>query len=136
MAANSIGFGQTDAGKPLEKGRKALEKLFTPEFRNRLDETIFFHPLNREVMLKVVDKFMARLDIFLKPRKVRLFLSEEARKWLAENGFDAKFGARPLDRLIQETIKDPLADELLFGSLKQGGEARVEMEKGKLKIKC
>ena len=136
MAANSIGFGQTDDGKPQEKGRKALEKLFTPEFRNRLDETIFFHPLNREIMLKVVDKFMARLDIFLKPSKVKLFLSEEARKWLAENGFDAKFGARPLDRLIQETIKDPLADELLFGSLKQGGEARVEMVGGKLKIRC
>ncbi|MCK5540286.1 MAG: hypothetical protein KAI69_05110, partial [Deltaproteobacteria bacterium] len=57
-------------------------------------------------------------------------------KWLAENGFDAKFGARPLDRLIQETIKDPLADELLFGSLKQGGDARVELDEGKLKIKC
>ena len=85
-------------------------------------------------MLKVVDKFMARLDVFLKPRKVRLFLSEEAREWLAENGFDPKFGARPLDRLIQERIKDPLADELLFGSLKQGGEARVEMEEGKLCI--
>ncbi len=134
MAANSIGFGEPDDGKPQKKGRKALEKLFTPEFRNRLDEIIFFHPLNREIMLKVVDKFMARLDVFLKPRKVRLFLSEKAREWLAENGFDPKFGARPLDRLIQEKIKDPLADELLFGSLKQGGEARVEMEKGKLCI--
>ncbi len=136
MAANSIGFGEPDDGKPQEKGRKALEKLFTPEFRNRLDEIIFFHPLNREIMLKVVDKFMARLDLFLKPRKVKLFLSKDARKWLAENGFDAKFGARPLDRLIQKTIKDPLADELLFGSLKQGGDARVELEEGKLKIKC
>ncbi len=136
MAANSIGFGDADDSKPQEKGKKALEKLFTPEFRNRLDETIFFHPLNQEIMLKVVDKFMARLDTFLKPRKVKLLLSKEARKWLAENGFDAKFGARPLDRLIQETIKDPLADELLFGSLKQGGVASVEMKKGKLKIKC
>ena len=131
MAANSIGFGEPDDGRPQEKGRKALEKLFTPEFRNRLDEIIFFHPLNREIMLKVVDKFMARLATFLKPRKVRLFLSAETREWLAEKGFDPKFGARPLDRLIQESIKDPLADELLFGSLKQGGEARVEMEEGK-----
>ena len=135
MAANSIGFGDADDGRPQEKGRKALEKLFSPEFRNRLDEIIFFHPLNREIMLKVVDKFMARLDTFLKPRKVRLFLSKEARAWLAEKGFDPKFGARPLDRLIQESIKDQLADELLFGSLKQGGEARVEMDEGKLKIK-
>ena len=135
MAANSIGFGDADDGRPQEKGRKALEKLFSPEFRNRLDEIIFFHPLNRVIMLKVVDKFMARLDTFLKPRKVRLFLSKEARAWLAEKGFDPKFGARPLDRLIQESIKDQLADELLFGSLKQGGEARVEMDEGKLKIK-
>ncbi len=131
MAANSIGFGESNDDKPQEKGRKALEKLFTPEFRNRLDEIIFFHPLNREIMLKVVDKFMTRLDTFLKPRKVKLVLSGKTREWLAENGFDAKFGARPLDRLIQESIKDPLANELLFGALKQGGKARVEMKEGK-----
>ena len=82
-------------------------------------------------MLKVVDKFMTRLDTFLKPRKVKLVLSGKTREWLAENGFDAKFGARPLDRLIQESIKDPLANELLFGALKQGGKARVEMKEGK-----
>ncbi|MBN2808416.1 MAG: ATP-dependent Clp protease ATP-binding subunit ClpA [Deltaproteobacteria bacterium] len=134
MAANSIGFNDGGADRPQEKGRKALEKLFTPEFRSRLDEIIFFHPLNREIMLKVVDKFMTRLDTFLKPRKVKLFLSEKAREWLAEKGFDPRFGARPLDRLIQESIKDQLADELLFGSLKQGGVARVEMKGGKLTL--
>ncbi len=135
MAANNIGFGDTDNYKPQEKGKRALEKLFTPEFRNRLDEIIFFHPLNQKVMLQVVDKFIARFEIFLKPRKVVLTISNGVRKWLAENGFDPKFGARPLDRLIQDTIKDPLADELLFGDLKQGGKVKVVMRGDKPVIK-
>lgn len=134
MAANSIGFGQTKAHEPQDRGRKALEKLFSPEFRNRLDEIIFFKPLNQDIMLQVVDKFMLRLEAFLKPRKVRLALSAAARIWLAENGYQPKFGARPLDRLIQENIKDRLADEILFGRLKQGGDARIELKQGKLEI--
>ena len=128
MASNSIGFDNLDNHNPREKGKKALEKLFTPEFRNRLDEIIFFQPLNQQVMLRVVDKFIARFEEFLKPRKVILTISEGVRKWLADNGFDPKFGARPLDRLIQDTIKDPLANELLFGNLKQGGEVKVRMK--------
>ena len=135
MAANNIGFGDADIHKPQEKGKKALEKLFTPEFRNRLDEIIFFHPLNQKVMLQVVDKFIARFEIFLKPRKVVLTISNDVRKWLADNGFDPKFGARPLDRLIQDTIKDPLADKLLFGDLQQGGKVKVVMRGDKPVIK-
>lgn len=136
MAANQIGFGGEDNHLPQEKGKKALEKLFTPEFRNRLDEIIFFHPLNQKVMLKVVDKFIARFEEFLKPRKVALTVSSGVRKWLASNGFDAKFGARPLDRLIQDTIKDPLADELLFGNLQSGGEVKIVMKGDQPVIKC
>ncbi|MCK5682401.1 AAA family ATPase, partial [bacterium] len=135
MAANSIGFGDSGNDNPQNKGKKALEKLFTPEFRNRLDETIFFHPLNEKIMLQVVDKFIARFDNFLKPRKVKLSVSNPVRKWLAKNGFDPKFGARPLERLIQNKIKDPLADELLFGNLKQGGEANVVMKGDNPEIK-
>ncbi|HIE07401.1 MAG TPA: ATP-dependent Clp protease ATP-binding subunit ClpA, partial [Desulfarculaceae bacterium] len=114
--------------------KKALEKLFTPEFRNRLDEIIFFHPLNQQTMLQVVDKFIARFDDFLKPRKVQLSVSAEVRLWLAKNGFDPKFGARPLDRLIQDKIKDPLADSMLFGDLKQGGKVKVVMKNNKPEI--
>ena len=131
MAANSIGFGDSRADQTRDKGKKALEKLFSPEFRNRLDEIIFFHPLNQQTMLQVVDKFIARFDDFLKPRKVQLSVSTEVRLWLAENGFDPKFGARPLDRLIQDKIKDPLADAMLFGDLKQGGKVKVVMKNNK-----
>jgi ATP-dependent Clp protease ATP-binding subunit ClpA len=135
MAANSIGFGDSRTDHTREKGKKALEKLFTPEFRNRLDEIIFFHPLNQEIMLQVVDKFLARFDEFLKPRKVQLTVSAEVRLWLAENGFDPKFGARPLDRLIQDKIKDPLADELLFGNLQRGGKVEAVIRDDKPVIK-
>ena len=129
MSANSIGFGEVGRNEDARgKGRKALEKLFTPEFRNRLDEIIFFNPLDQAVMLRVVDKYLAHLDAFLKPRRVVLKpLDEKARLWFAEHGFDPKFGARPLDRLIQEKIKDPLADAMLFGELKGGGTAAVEI---------
>ena len=135
MAANPVGFGDAQTDQTKNKGKKALEKLFTPEFRNRLDEIIFFHPLNQQIMLQVVDKFMGLFDDFLKPRKVQLAISPEVRLWLAENGFDPKFGARPLDRLIQDKIKDPLADVLLFGDLKPGGKVKVIMKDNQPEIK-
>ena len=132
MSANAIGFGEADAGRTRAKGEKALEKLFTPEFRNRLDEIIFFNPLDQEIMRRVVDKYMARLAEFLHSRKVELQpLDDATRDWLAEKGYDPKFGARPLDRLIQERIKDQLADEMLFGGLKSGGGARIVIREGK-----
>ena len=108
--------------------QEAINRLFTPEFRNRLDATISFAPLPREAIARVVDKFIAQLDAQLADRKVSIELSDEARDWLIEHGYDEAMGARPMGRLIQSDIKTPLADELLFGRLKQGGIVRVIVE--------
>jgi ATP-dependent Clp protease ATP-binding subunit ClpA len=99
--------------------------MFTPEFRNRLDAVVPFAGLPPEVITKVVDKFIFQLEAQLADRGVLIELSEEATRWLAEKGYDEKFGARPLARVIQEHIKKPLADELLFGKLEHGGTVKV-----------
>ena len=99
--------------------------MFTPEFRNRLDAVIPFAGLPPEVILKVVEKFVFQLEAQLADRGVTIELGADAAKWLAEEGYDEKFGARPLARVIQEHIKKPLADELLFGKLEHGGTVRV-----------
>ena len=99
--------------------------MFTPEFRNRLDAVIPFAGLPPEVIMKVVEKFVFQLEAQLADRGVTIELTDEATKWLAETGYDEKFGARPLSRVIQEHIKKPLADELLFGKLEHGGTVRV-----------
>ena len=104
---------------------EAINKLFTPEFRNRLDSTITFGGLPPEVISKVVEKFIFQLEAQLADRGVTIELSDGAAKWLAEKGYDEKFGARPLGRVIQEHIKKPLADELLFGKLEHGGTVKV-----------
>jgi ATP-dependent Clp protease ATP-binding subunit ClpA len=129
MASNTIGFtgGLDDGG---EKAAKAVEKTFSPEFRNRLDATVRFRSLPLEIIKRVVDKFIGELQTRLAARKVRLEISEAARTWLAENGYDAKYGARPLHRLIQTRIKDRLSDEVLFGRLESGGTARVDVDEG------
>jgi len=126
MSANAIGFG---AERVDLRGRsmKAIEKTFSPEFRNRLDAVITFKELPLDVVECIVDKFIDQLRAQLADRKVRLTLAPAARRWLAEHGFDAKFGARPLARLIQNVIENPLADEVLFGRLEQGGEVAVEL---------
>ena len=104
-----------------------------PEFRNRLDAIIPFANLGQDVVGKVVDKFIMQLEEQLADRNVTIELADEARTWLAEKGYDPKFGARPLARVIQEYVKKPLAEELLFGKLEQGGIARVRIGKdGKL----
>jgi ATP-dependent Clp protease ATP-binding subunit ClpA len=105
--------------------QEAISRLFTPEFRNRLDAVIPFSGLSPEIIAKVVEKFIFQLEAQLADRGVMIELSEEATKWLAEKGYDDKFGARPLARVIQEHIKKPLADELLFGKLEQGGTVKV-----------
>ncbi len=130
----SIGFGERkgDAGS---KGDKAIKKLFNPEFRNRLDAIITFNPLSPAVMKKVVDKFISDLGRQLEGRKVRMDITDAVRDWLAEKGYDDKFGARPLARLIQTEIKDALSEELLFGRLKKGGSLTVDLKKGKLDFK-
>jgi ATP-dependent Clp protease ATP-binding subunit ClpA len=104
---------------------EAINRMFTPEFRNRLDAVIAFSGLPLEIIMKVVEKFVFQLEAQLADRGVTIELSEDAAKWLAETGYDEKFGARPRARVIQENIKRPLADELLFGKLEHGGTVRV-----------
>jgi ATP-dependent Clp protease ATP-binding subunit ClpA len=125
MAAAAIGFGSTSN---KDKGKKALERLFSPEFRNRLDGVVQFAALGPEAVERVVDKFITELDAQLLARRVTIQLSPAARRWLAERGYDTTFGARPMARLIQTEIKRVLADEMLFGQLKDGG--RVEIDAG------
>ncbi len=129
LAKAPMGFERAArAGEDSE----AINRMFTPEFRNRLDATIAFKGLAPEIISKVVDKFVLQLESQLGDRQVMIELSDAARKWLAEKGYDPMFGARPLARVIQENIKKPLADELLFGKLMHGGTARVDLKDGKL----
>lgn len=126
MAKSAIGFGSLKReGDDIE----AINKLFTPEFRNRLDAIIPFAPLPMTVVHKVVQKFVLQLESQLAERHVTFELTEEATTWLAEKGYDEKMGARPLGRVIQESIKKPLAEEILFGKLKKGGIVRVSVAK-------
>ena len=104
---------------------EAINRMFTPEFRNRLDAVVAFGHLPRDVIAKVVDKFVMQLEAQLADRQVSIELTDEARDWLIANGYDELMGARPMARVIQEHIKTPLADELLFGRLKNGGTVRV-----------
>ena len=122
LARPPVGFGRT---RREGDDAEAIERLFSPEFRNRLDAIVSFAPLSRDTVGHVVDKFMAELGAQLADRGVTVELADEARDWLARHGYDDRFGARPLARLIQEKIKKPLADELLFGALVGGGRARV-----------
>lgn len=122
MAKSAIGFGSS---KRTGEDEEALNRLFTPEFRNRLDATIPFAPLPTEVIHQVVQKFVMQLEAQLSERNVTFDLSEPAIAWLAKNGYDEKMGARPLARVIQEHIKKPLANEILFGKLKKGGVVKV-----------
>ena len=131
MSQQSIGFGDVrkDAAS---KGMKAIEKMFSPEFRNRLDETITFNSLNLEIMEKVVVKFMAELNGQLAVKKIKLTISPQVRAWLAEKGHDPTYGARPLARIIQTEIKDALSDQILFGRLHKGGEVSIDLKEDKL----
>ncbi len=135
MAANKIGFGDEGTGD-LKDGKKALERLFSPEFRNRLDGTIFFDHLSKEIILRVVDKFLDEVDGQLAEKRVELHVSDEVKAWFAEHGYDRAFGARPMARLIQDKLKVALADELLFGKLEHGGVAHVSLENGEIKVRC
>lgn len=121
-----IGFGDRSSDQ-LKKGKEAIERLFSPEFRNRLDSIITFKPLPEEIVLKVVDKFIKELNEQLSSKNIYVEITEETRKWLAKKGFDIKFGARPLQRVIQKEIKAPLVEEILFGKLKNGGKVSVDI---------
>ncbi|KHK04360.1 ATP-dependent Clp protease ATP-binding subunit ClpA [Desulfovibrio sp. TomC] len=126
MAAKSIGFGANKPGEAADKGKKAIERLFSPEFRNRLDDIISFKPLVPEVMDRIVHKFIRELNTQMAEKRVFVRLTPAAAARLAEKGFDADYGARPLSRVIQVEIKDTLAQEMLFGKLQKGGEAVVD----------
>src|SRR5215203_1191586 len=122
LAKSAFGFTKT---KREGDDSEAINRLFTPEFRNRLDATIAFAHLSQEIVTQVVDKFVLQLEAQLADRHVTIELTEDARTWLVANGYDELMGARPMARLIQQTIKTPLADEVLFGRLKSGGAVRV-----------
>jgi ATP-dependent Clp protease ATP-binding subunit ClpA len=121
----SIGFGR---GKKEDEADKAVERLFTPEFRNRLDAVIPFAPLRPETIARVVEKFVLQLEAQLIDRGVTFELTADATAWLADRGYDRLYGARPLARVIQEHIKKPLADQILFGDLKKGGLVKVDID--------
>jgi ATP-dependent Clp protease ATP-binding subunit ClpA len=121
----SIGFTQQDHSTD---SMQVIERAFSPEFRNRLDAIIQFQPLSLEIIAQVVDKFMFELETQLAEKRVSIVLEPEAREWLAIHGFDPKMGARPMSRVIQEKIKKPLAEEILFGKLTGGGVARIGVE--------
>ncbi|WBU52149.1 ATP-dependent Clp protease ATP-binding subunit ClpA [Paracoccus sp. SCSIO 75233] len=128
LAKAAIGFGRD---RREGEDTEAIEKTFTPEFRNRLDAIISFAPLSREVIVQVVEKFVLQLEAQLMDRNVHIELTPAAANWLAERGYDDKMGARPLGRVIQESIKKPLAEELLFGRLQKGGVVKVRIEDDK-----
>ncbi|MFQ3594736.1 MAG: ATP-dependent Clp protease ATP-binding subunit ClpA [Sphingomonadaceae bacterium] len=125
MAREAIGFGATTREG---EDQEAIKRMFSPEFRNRLDATVPFDYLPPEVVARVVDKFVLELELQLADRDVHIALADEAKAWLTERGYDKLYGARPMARLIQEEIKRPLADELLFGKLVNGGEVRVHLK--------
>jgi ATP-dependent Clp protease ATP-binding subunit ClpA len=131
QAKAAFGFGRD---RREGEDTAAIERTFTPEFRNRLDAVISFSPLPREVILQVVDKFVLQLEAQLMDRNVHIELMPDAADWLAERGYDDKMGARPLGRVIQEHIKKPLAEELLFGKLVKGGVVRVSLRDGRIDL--
>ena len=127
MARVSIGFTQQDA---TPDGMPAIKRMFSPEFRNRLDAIIHFNSLDPRTVAKVVDKFVIEMEEQLQQKGVTLAVDEAARRLIAERGYDPKMGARPMARMIQDTLKKPLAEELLFGRLAQGGHVRVTVKDG------
>jgi ATP-dependent Clp protease ATP-binding subunit ClpA len=131
MARPSIGFTQQDHSTDA---METIKKTFTPEFRNRLDAIVQFKSLDPTTIFHVVDKFLYELENQLAEKKVVMHVDDEARQWLAEHGYDEKMGARPMARVIKENIKKPLAEELLFGQLANGGNVEVTVEDGKIKF--
>lgn len=131
ISRTSIGFTEQDH---QPDALESIKKAFTPEFRNRLDEVIQFQPLSTETVSKVVDKFLMEITEKLQKKHVQLDVDESARRWFVDNGYDKKMGARPMLRLMQEKLKKPLADELLFGELSHGGEVFVSAESGRIEL--
>lgn len=135
MAQRGVGFGEL-IGKVNAEGERAFERAFSPEFRNRLDARLQFKPLSPEVMERIVEKFIAELRGQLTEKKVRIELTDEARKLLAELGYDPAFGARPLGRVIEDKIKRPLTEEVLFGRLENGGLVTLDAVAGEIVLRA
>lgn len=133
MSKPAVGFVREEREG---EDKEAIERLFTPEFRNRLDAIIPFERLNPEIMGRVADKFISQLEAMLTEKKIELAVNFSAREWLIKKGFDPKNGARPLARIIQEYVKKPLAEEILFGNLTRGGTASLTAKNGKLHFVC
>jgi len=133
LSSGGVGFRNSSETKGSAKG--AIERTFTPEFRNRLDAWIAFKPLGLDVIKLVVDKFIRELNGQLAEKRVNIVLGEDAREWLAKHGFDPRFGARPMSRLIHDKIKQPLANEILFGKLADGGTVKIAVEDDKLSLR-
>ena len=115
--------------------RGALERMFTPEFRNRLDQTVTFLPLPPEVIARVVDKHIDELRGLVAPKGVTVEITDAARQWLATHGFDRAFGARPMGRLIDRVVKKPLSELLLFGALASGGRAVIDVDADAIRVR-
>jgi ATP-dependent Clp protease ATP-binding subunit ClpA len=138
MSAQSIGFADEKAqgagdvhGKAAAgKAKTALERVFSPEFRNRLDAIVTFKPLTPAAMETIVDKFILQLESQLSDRKIAIALTPSARAWLAAAGYDRIFGARPLARVIQKEVRDVLTDQILFGALEHGGNVTIDAPAG------
>jgi ATP-dependent Clp protease ATP-binding subunit ClpA len=125
----SIGFAQQDHSSDA---MGEIQRTFSPEFRNRLDNIVWFNHLDEEIILQVVDKFIVELQSQLDKKQVELELTSAAVKWLAEKGYDKSMGARPMARVIQEHLRKPLANEVLFGELTQGGKVKISIKKDEL----
>jgi ATP-dependent Clp protease ATP-binding subunit ClpA len=130
LSARRLGFGSDDSAPG--NARSAIERTFSPEFRNRLDAWVAFDSLPPEVIRRVVDKQVKELAAQLVDKKIELVLEDAGREWLAEHGFDRTMGARPMARLVQNEVKKPLAEKILFGELKHGGVVRIRAADGKL----
>ena len=134
--ATAIGFGQNQADSARGRMLSALERVFSPEFRNRLDAIVSFDPLTPAVMETIVEKFILQLESQLAERRVAISLQPDARAWLAEKGYDAAYGARPLARVVQKEVRNPLTDEILFGRLERGGTVDIGLRDGALAFDC
>ncbi len=131
MSRSTMGF--TEQKNELD-GMEEIKRMFTPEFRNRLDAIVQFGSLDERTIASVVDKFLMELEMQLDDKKVSIEVDAEARRWLAQKGYDPKMGARPMSRAIQEYVKKPLANELLFGALTKGGKVFIGVGNGELDI--
>ena len=146
MNTKTIGFADDGTGSQQQvdhvrrvaagKSKAAIERVFSPEFRNRLDAIVTFQPLTPAVMETIVDKFILQLEAQLAERHIAISLMPDARAWLARKGFDPKLGARPLARVVQQEVRDPLTDEILFGKLEQGGTVTIDLEADRLTFSC